>query len=103
LAKPEGWFNVFVVKTLTLDEATSGLGRWVERALAGEQIQICHQGGVVELRPAPNESSTTSEKLTPRQALKFLQDEGRLTQGQAEGYLREVHEERLAFESRRPG
>ncbi len=41
------------------------------------------------------------EPLTPREALRRLQDESRLTQPQADQYLREVTEERLASEDRR--
>ncbi len=40
------------MKTLTVEEATPGLGRLVELALAGEQIRIRKGSGVVELRPA---------------------------------------------------
>ena len=42
------------MRTLTVEEATPGLGRLVEMALAGEQIQIRQGSGVVELRPAQN-------------------------------------------------
>ena len=40
------------MKTLTVEEAVAGLGLWVERALAGEQIQIRKGDAVIELRPA---------------------------------------------------
>ena len=39
------------MKTLTVEEAVAGLGGWLERALAGEQIQIRKGDAVVELRP----------------------------------------------------
>jgi len=90
------------MKTLTVEEATSGLGQLVELALAGEQIQIRKGSGVVELRPAQAIQSTVNEKLSPREALRRLQEEGRLTSGQAVEYLRELREERLAAESRHP-
>lgn len=89
------------LKTLTVEEATSGLGRLVELALAGEQIQIRKGSGVVELRPTQAAQSDVDEKLTPREALRRLQEDALLTPQQADGYLRELHEERLATESRR--
>jgi len=84
------------MKTLTVEEATPGLGRLVDLALAGEQIQICKGNGVVELRPAHPGQPAAKEQLTPREALRRLQEEGRLTPGQAERYLKEVREEHLA-------
>lgn len=60
------------MKTLTVEEATPGLGRLVD------------------------------ERLTPREALRRLQEGARLTPQQAEGYLRELRQERLAAESLRP-
>ena len=90
------------MKTLTVEEAVAGLGRWVERALAGDQIQIRQGEGVVELRPARSAHPTGVEQLTPREALRRMQAEARLQPEQAEQYLREVREERLAAEDRRP-
>ena len=90
------------MKTLTVEEASPGLGRLVDLALAGEQIQIRKGNGVVELRPALAIPATSREQLAPREALRRLQEEGRLTAEQARQYLDEVHEERLASESRRP-
>ena len=90
------------MKTLTVEEATPGLGRLVELALAGEQIQIRQGSGVVELRPAQAIQAAVDERLTPREALRRLQEDARLTPQQAEGYLRELRQERLAVESRRP-
>ena len=84
------------MKTLTVEEATPGLGQLVELALAGEQIQIRKGSGVVELRPAQANQTPPKEPLTPRAALRRLQEEGRLTPQQAEAYLCEVREERLA-------
>jgi hypothetical protein len=57
---------------------------------------------VVELRPAQPVNTQMDEDLTPREALRLLQAHSRLTPQQAEGYLREVREERLAGEGRRP-
>jgi antitoxin (DNA-binding transcriptional repressor) of toxin-antitoxin stability system len=90
------------MKTLTVEEATPGLGQLVDRALAGEQIQIRKGDGVVELRPATAAQSAVEGKLTPREALRRLQADARMTAEQAEGYLREVQEERLAADGRRP-
>jgi hypothetical protein len=90
------------MKRLTVEEATPGLGRLVELALAGEQIQIRKGNGIVELRPAQAPQAAAEEKLTPREALRQLQEDARLKPEQAEGYLRELREERLAAESRRP-
>jgi hypothetical protein len=82
------------MKTVTVEEATSGLGRLVELALAGEQIQIRKGSGVVELRPAQAIQPTVNEKLSPRGALRRLQEEGRLTSVQAVEYMRELAAER---------
>jgi hypothetical protein len=90
------------MKTLTVEQATPGLGRLVELALAGEQIQIRKGSGVVELRPAQASQTASDESLTPREALRRLQEDARLTPQQAEAYLRELREEWLAVESRRP-
>lgn len=78
------------MKTLTVEEATTGLGRLVELALAGEQIQIRKGSGVVELRPAQTVQRVAEEQLAPREALRRLQEEARLTPQQAEQYLREM-------------
>jgi antitoxin (DNA-binding transcriptional repressor) of toxin-antitoxin stability system len=90
------------MKTLTVEEATTGLARLVELALAGEQIQIRKGSGVVELRPAQAIQHAGDEKLTPREALRRLQEDALLTPQQAKGFLRELSEERLAAENRRP-
>jgi hypothetical protein len=90
------------MKMLTVEEATSGLGHLVELALAGEQIQIRNGNGVVELRPARATLSATDENLTAREALRQLQSDAHLTPRQAEEYLHELSEERLAAEIRRP-
>ena len=90
------------MRTLTVEEASPGLARLVELALAGEQIQIRKGNGVVELRPAVEIPSAADQKPAPREALRQLQEDARLTPQQAEGYLRELREERLAVENRAP-
>jgi hypothetical protein len=90
------------MKTLTVEEATPGLGRLVELALAGEQIQIRKGSGIVELRPAQAPKPAVDESLTPREALRLLQEDARMTPQQAERYLRDLREERIAAEDRRP-
>lgn len=84
------------MKTLTVDEAVKGLGHWVELAVAGEQILIRKGNAVVELRP----TQPTVAKQTPREALRSLQQNAHLTTEQANAFLREVHEERLAADVR---
>jgi hypothetical protein len=49
-----------------------------------------------------SEPPSSNECLSPREALRRLQAEARLTSGQAQQYLNEVHDERLATEARRP-
>jgi hypothetical protein len=90
------------MKTLTVEEATTGLGRLVELALAGEQVQIRNESGIVELRPARAPEPAVNEKLTAREALRLLQENARMTPQQAERYASDLREERLAAEDRRP-
>jgi len=90
------------MKLLTVEEATPGLGQLVELALAGEQIQIRKGTGVVELRPAQKAQPTGEEGVAPREILRRLQADARLSPQQAERYLNEVREERLAAENWRP-
>jgi hypothetical protein len=72
-------------------------------AIAGEDIRIRIVDAVVELRPAgASGTSSSNERLSPREALRLLQTEARLTSGQAQQYLNEVHDERLAAKARRP-
>jgi len=87
---------------LTVEEATPGLDRLVELALAGEQIRIRKGNGIVELRPSQNAPTAGDEALSPREALRRLQEDGRLTPPDAQRYLNEVQEERLAAEKWRP-
>jgi hypothetical protein len=102
LAKTGIWCKFGGMKTLTVEEATPGLGRLVDLALAGEQIQIRKGSGIVELRPAKAAKPAVNETLTPREALRLLQEDARMTPSQAKGYLRELREERLASEGWRP-
>ena len=89
------------MRTLSLEEAISGLGRWLELAIAGEDIRIRKGDAVVELRPVSvTGTSSSNERLSPREALRRLQAESRLTPEQAQQYLNEVHDERLAAEAR---
>ncbi len=91
------------MKTLTVEEAGAGLSKWVHLALTGERIQIRQGDAVVELRPTgASASAEATTQLPPREALRRLQHEARLTSDQAERYEREVREERLAAENR-PG
>ncbi len=91
------------MKTLTVDEAVAGLGQWLELALAGEEIQIRKGDAMVELRPAVAAGPASAKPvLAPREALRRLQQDARLTAPAAENYLRETYEERLAAEERRP-
>ena len=88
---------------LSVEEAVNGLGRWVERASAGEDIRIRKGDMVVELRPVPpSVPPSANERLSPREALQRLQAESRLTPEQAQQYLNEVYNERLAAEGHRP-
>jgi hypothetical protein len=88
---------------LSLEEAVSGLGRWLELAIAGEDIRIRKGGAVVELRlVGVSGPSSSNEPLSPREALRSLQAEARLTPDQAQQYLNEAYDERLAAEARRP-
>jgi antitoxin (DNA-binding transcriptional repressor) of toxin-antitoxin stability system len=91
------------MRTLSLEEAVNGLGRWLERAIEGEDIRIRKGNAMVELRPVPPSAPLAStEPLSPREALRRLQAEARLTSEQAAQYLNEVQDERLAAEAHRP-
>jgi len=89
------------MRTLSIDEASGNLARWLHLALAGEDIGICTGSAVVALRP----TGTVPERQgqpAPREALRLLQRDARLTVSRAEDYMRELREERLAAEDRRP-
>jgi hypothetical protein len=91
------------MRTLTVDEAMAGLGKWLEMALAGEKIQIQTGDAIVELPPAAAARvASAQDSLDPREALRQLQQDAHLTAADAGSYLREVREERLAAEDRRP-
>src|SRR5205809_7857817 len=62
------------MKTLTVQEASQNLGRWLRRAMGGEQIAI-HEGGCVVLLPplAALPESPASERMTACEALRRLQ------------------------------
>ena len=91
------------MKPLTVNEATAGLGKWLEMALAGEEIQIRTGDALVALRPtAAAQPTPAKESLAPREALRRLQQDARLATAAAENYLREVREQRVDSEDRRP-
>jgi antitoxin (DNA-binding transcriptional repressor) of toxin-antitoxin stability system len=91
------------MKTLTIQEASRSLGDWLRRAVKGEQIAINEGTCAVLLQPLPAPpESPAPERVSPREALRLMQEESRLTPEQAEQYMREVCEERLAAEARRP-
>lgn len=91
------------MRTLSLEEAVSGLGQWLELAIAGEDIRIRKGDADVELRPvAASSPPFLDECLSPREALRRLQAEARLMPDQAQQYFNELHDERLAAEDRPP-
>lgn len=79
------------MKALTVQEASQNLGRWLQRAMSGEQIAIQEGASVVLLQPLP----ALPEPQAAREAFRQLQSQPRLTTAQAEDYLREVRAERL--------
>lgn len=58
--------------SLTAEEATRGLDRLVELALAGEQIQIRKGNDVVELRPAQTVPPVTNVEPLPDEVLERI-------------------------------
>jgi hypothetical protein len=87
------------MKTLTVEQAASGLEQWLEKALAGEDIRIRKGDAMVELRPVSNcHSAQPLERLSPREVLRCLQRDAHLTPDQVQRYLVELDEERLAAE-----
>lgn len=85
------------MKTLTISEAANNLAKWLKLAVAGEDIAIRTDDQVVALRPLTTVSA--AEKLAPREALRLLQRDARLTAQEADHYLEEVRAERLAAET----
>ena len=91
------------MKTLTIGEASSNLAAWLQQAVAGEEIGIRSGETVVALRPLPPATGAANGvRTSPREALRALQEEARLSPAQAEAYLRDARAERLAAEERRP-
>jgi len=89
------------MKTLTISEATSNLADWLRQAIAGEEIGIRSGDAVVVLRPLPGSANgSDSEHPSPREALRRLQQDARLTPAQAKSYLNEIRAERVATEDR---
>ncbi len=86
------------MKTLTIGEAASNLANWLQQAVAGEEIVIRSGNADVALHPVVK-IKPAGTKISPREALRQLQQDARLTPDQAENYLREVHAERLAAEA----
>ena len=89
------------MKTLTISEATSNLANVLQQAITGEEIGIRSGRMLVVLRPEPAaERTEETERLSPREALRHLQDDARLSAAEAESYLKEIRAERLATEDR---
>ena len=84
------------MKTLTVSETARDLANWLKQAVAGKDIAIHSDDSIVALRPLP--SNGVAINLSPREALRRLQQQAHLTPAQAESYLQEVHAERLAAE-----
>lgn len=84
--------------TLTIGEAARDLANWLKQAVAGEDIGIRSNNTVVALRPLPSVGTANTESLSPREALRRLQQAAHVSPAQAESYLHEVHAERLAVE-----
>ena len=69
----------------------------------GLGVHIRKGDAVVELRPVgASGPPSSSEHLSPREALRCLQTEARLIPGQAQQYLNEAYDERFAAEACRP-
>lgn len=89
------------MRTVTVEEAVSGLGHLLEQVLAGEDIRIRKGDGLVELRPVGvGTAPVPPERLSPREALRCLQRDAQLSPERAQSYLREAHDERQAAEDR---
>ncbi len=89
------------MKTLSVNEASSNLSTVLEQAIAGVEIGIRSDDTIVALRPLPvSASATDAGPLAPREALRRLQEEARLTPAPAESYLNEVRAQRLATDER---
>ena len=86
------------MKMLSISEAAGDLAGWLKLAVAGEDIAIRTGDNIIALRPIAEPAGP--EALSPREALRRLQQDGRLTSTLADRYLEEVHVERLAAETR---
>lgn len=86
------------MKTLTVSEAARDLANWLKQAVAGEDIGIQSDKTVVALRPLPTDGAANTGSLSPREALRQLQQAAHLSPAQAESYFQEVQAERLAAE-----
>ena len=86
------------MKTLTIGEAARDLANWLKQAVAGEDIGIRSDNTVVALRPISSDGTASAQSLSPREALRQLQQAAHISPAQAESYLREVQAERLAVE-----
>jgi antitoxin (DNA-binding transcriptional repressor) of toxin-antitoxin stability system len=82
------------MKTVTVQEASRNLRDLLHCAADGEEIAIQDGALTISLRPV---SASPKNRLKGRGALQQLQLQSRLTPAQAEGYLWEVHAERLAY------
>jgi len=73
----------------------------LKQAIAGVEIGIRSNNTIVALHPLPlADRKAEAETLSPREALRQLQQEAHLSETQAAEYLNEVHSERLASENR---
>ena len=91
------------MKTLTAEEASQDLVRWLQRAMGGEQIAIHEDGCAVLLQPLPaTPDLSPSKPLSSREALRRLQSQATLSESEAQAYLDEVRAER-SVQDRRNG
>ncbi len=86
------------MKTLSISEAARDLANWLKQAVAGEEIGIQSDDTVVALHPLRPYGPAKTGALSPREALRQLQQAAHLSPAEANNYLREVHAERLAAE-----
>ena len=86
------------MKTLSISEAARDLANWLKQAVAGEEIGIQSDDTVVALHPLHPDAPAKAGSLSPREALRQLQQAAHLSPAEADNYLREVHAERLAAE-----
>jgi antitoxin (DNA-binding transcriptional repressor) of toxin-antitoxin stability system len=82
------------MKTLTVQEASEKLSELLHSAAEGEEIIINDGALSISLRPV---SHARKSRVKCLDALRELQSQSRLTQAQADSYLREVQAERHAY------